>query len=385
MRPAASGEVTRTGPHDACVITTIHPDFDKRVYRQLSAFADAGLDACIVAPWNFSRRTRDDYAFVATVPPKSRPARLMHSLKTFLAARRTPARVYIFHDPDFLPFALMLRAFSDRPVVYDCHENLPEDIRYGKEWIPAVLRAPISAAFRLFENFIVARLKTTIVTVPHLERRFSALGAEAVLVRNYPRLDVSTGFTNDRAVLYTGSVSRDYGAENLLAIAAGMKRRGLGVPLRIIDLFHGDQAFRRAFVERIAAEDLDIEILQPVPSDRMPELLSRGSIGLSPIMALPNKALALPTKIFEYYKFGLVVISSDVEGSRTATDNGRLGILLPHDDHERWVDAIERLLTDRPYYDALRSAGLEAAETQFNWTAEQEKLVAYVLRLAEQT
>lgn len=369
-------------PHDVCVITTIHPDFDKRVYRQIVALADAGLDVCVIAPWDFSRRNRDDFAFLATVPPRSRPARLLHSLRTFQAARRIRARVYVFHDPDFLPFAPVLKALTGRPVVYDCHENLPEDIRYGKEWIPVALRAPVSHAYRAFENFIVSRLKTTIVTVPHLEKRFTALGADAVLVRNYPRFDVASDFVNDRAVLYTGSMSRDYGAANLLAIAAEMKRRGLTVPLRVVDLFHGDEEFRRAFIERIGSAELNIEILAPVPSDRMPEVLAKGCIGLSPIMDLPNKALALPTKIFEYFKFGLVVISSDVEGSRIATEDGSLGILLPHDDHQRWVDAIERLLTDTAYYEGLRTAAKAAAEDRFNWTAEQKKLVSYIRDLA---
>ena len=114
----------------------------------------------------------------------------------------------------------------------------------------------------------------------------------------------------------------------------------------------------------------------------MPNVLRLGCIGLSPAMNLPHRALALPTKIFEYYRFGLVVISSDVEGSRIATDGGRLGILLSHDDPVAWVDEIEKLLTDRDYYEHFRDAGLIAAEAEFNWKFEELRLVQYLGRLA---
>lgn len=377
-----SGRLPPPAPYDACIITTIHPSFDKRVYRQLCALADEGLSVCIIAPWDFSKRDRSDYAFVATAPPSSRPARAMHAWRTFQAARKISAAVYIFHDPDFLPFALPLKRLSRVPVVYDCHENIPEDILYGKDWIPRPVRAPISAMFRAFENFVVRRLGLAIVTVPHLERRFSALGVDAVQVRNYPRLTVPAGFQTERAVLYTGTVSRDYGAENLLGIAAEMKRRKLDIPFRIVDLFHGEAEFRQTFLDRIASEDLPIEILPPVPSDRMAELLAMGSIGLSPIMDMPNKALALPTKIFEYYKFGLVVITSDVDGSRLATEDGRLGLLVAHDKPDAWTDAIELLLRDQATFDTYRDAGLNAAETRFNWNSEAIRLTAFVEKVA---
>ena len=136
-----------------------------------------------------------------------------------------------------------------------------------------------------------------IVTVPNLTRRFSALGAEVVEVRNYPRLTVPDGFTNERAVLYTGTLSRDYGAETILRIAAELKRRSLDAPLRVVDLFGGDLAFRDAFLARVANERLPIEVMPPVPSDRMPDMLARGCIGLSPIMDTPNKALARMLRI----------------------------------------------------------------------------------------
>ena len=110
--------------------------------------------------------------------------------------RRVAAKAYIFHDPDFLPFGLRLHSVTGRPVIYDCHENIPEDIRYGKDWIPPLLRPVVSVGFRMIENFIVRRLGRAIVTVPHLERRYKALGADVQLVRNFPRFSFAGSSAN---------------------------------------------------------------------------------------------------------------------------------------------------------------------------------------------
>jgi glycosyltransferase involved in cell wall biosynthesis len=49
------------------------------------------------------------------------------------------------------------------------------------------------------------------------------------------------------------------------------------------------------------------------------------------------------------------------------------------------VDAIERLLTDKAYYDRFRNAALAAAETQFSWKFEAERMVEYVRDLASKS
>lgn len=369
---------------DVCIVTTIHGDFDNRVYqRQLNALADAGLKVCMVAPWDFSRRSRCDFDYVQTQMPQTRAARIRHSLRTYRAVRRVAAKAYIFHDPDFLPFGLRLHSVTGRPVIYDCHENIPEDIRYGKDWIPPLLRPVVSVGFRMIENFIVRRLGRAIVTVPHLERRYKALGADVQLVRNFPRFSVPQGFVCERAILYTGDLTRDYGVHNLVAIAREMKRRGVDAPLRIVDRFRDDEVMRQHVQQVITDENLNVEILRPVIAENMPNILAKGCIGLSPIPDLPNKVLAYPTKIFEYFMFGLAVIASDIAGTREVLDDGRLGILLPPDDTGRWVDEIEKLLTDEAYFRHYVDTAKAAVTDSYNWDKEEARLVNYVCRVTD--
>jgi glycosyltransferase involved in cell wall biosynthesis len=365
--------------YDVCIITTIHQDFDNRIYqRQANALLDAGLRVCIVAPWAFSKRHRTDYDFVETAFPKKRIDRIVHGWRTYKAARGVDASVYIFHDNDFLLWALRLKRALGRTVVYDAHENIPEDILYGKDWIPKPLRRPLSWAFRHVEEFVVRRLGETIVVGEYLQSRFRRVGAKAVLVRNFANFaPPSTDFANDRAILYTGDVTPDYGAYNILGIARHLKSRAINVPLRIVDRFP-EPAFRASFLKTVSEEGLPIEVLRPVIAADMPQILARGCIGISPSPNLRNKALGPPTKLFEYMKFNLAVVGSDIEGTRIALEDGALGILCPPNDYDAWVDAIAKLLNDQHFHTALTKRARETAETKYTWDAERVGMTDYV-------
>lgn len=371
---------------DICIVTTIHGDFDNRIYqRQLSTLVDEGWSVCMVAPWDFGKRNRRDFEFVRTPRPGNRFSRIRHGFRTYRAAKRVDARLYIFHDPDFILFGALLKLTTGRKVIYDCHENIPEDILYGKDWIPSFLRRPISASFRLIEDSVAKYLGYAIVVVPHLLRRFEATGVATVLVRNLANFVVSDEFRNEHAVLYSGSMSRDYGAYNLLAIAREIKARGRKIPMRIVDRFVMQDALRDEFFNAVENEDLDIEFLPQVEAANMSEILTMGSIGLSPLLNTVNKALAYPTKIFEYFAFGLAVIATDTVSTREILEDGRLGFLLDDHDHLAWVDAVEKLYFDDEFRAKYRDLGRRAFAAGYNWDAEKRTLVQFVKNCIEDT
>lgn len=366
---------------DVCIATTIHGDFDNRIYqRQLSALADAGLSVCIVAPWRFEQRKRDDFSYRKTRMPRNRLFRVWHSVRTFRSVFSVRAKIYIFHDPDFLPFAPLLKIARRAPVIYDCHENIPEDIQYGKDWIPRVFRRPLSVAFRMVENAVVRQLGLAIVSVPNLQDRFSKQGVDVVTIRNFANFERPHSFDHMPGVLYTGSLSRDYGALVILDIARELRRRGRKIPIRIIERFGSKPDLEMHFRESVEREGLWVEFIEPVPADEMPRVLRMGSIGISPCLDVPNKALALPTKIFEFFAFRLAVIGSDISGTRAILKNGELGVLVRDVDISGWADAIEALYDDDAMRCRFADAGERAYKAQFNWDTEKVTLVDYVRR-----
>lgn len=372
--------------YDVCIISTIHRDFDNRIYqRQLNALVDAGLSVIIVAPWDFSTRSRDDFDFVATTYPATRARRIRHGLKTYQAVRRVRAKVYIFHDNDFLPYAWLLRRFGARTVVYDAHENIPEEIIYGKEWIPAPLRGGLSKAFRVLENFVVRELGQAIAAVTSLQTRFEAQGATVALVQNFPNFTAPTVTIQKPGILYTGELSPDYGVWTIIEIARIFKQRNRAIPIRVIDRFHDDEVLRQKFKDVVRTEGLGIQMLDSVPVDQMPEMLRNGSMGIIPIHNVPNKAMALPTKGFEYFLFGLVTFASRVGGTAGIIEDGVTGFLIEAEDAVAWANTIERVWDDPALQDRVRIAARRAVEEKFNWENERQTLVAYIRDLVQRT
>ena len=66
--------------YDVCIITTIHKDFDNRIFfRQALSLVKSGMKVCIIAPWNFKDRVEYDYDFIDSRPyPGTRFLRIFH-------------------------------------------------------------------------------------------------------------------------------------------------------------------------------------------------------------------------------------------------------------------------------------------------------------------
>jgi len=358
-----------------CVVTTIHPPFNARIYeRGVAALIEGGLKVTLVSPWIKPETPRFEHDWVTLPAPTNRATRLLHGLKTFVAAWKQPAQAYHFHDIDFLPWAVILKIGKGVPVVYDCHENYPEEIAYHKAWIPNPLRRPLSAVTRIVENWAVKRLGVCIAVVPHQVERFSRLGVKTVLVRNFANWKPRPNLPHERALICTGTLSPPYGVNVLLDIGREMKLRELGVTLMVTDRFVSADLEQR-FRETVSREELPIVIHQKVAPKDMDELVSKACIGLAAEQDTPEKRIALPAKLFEYMALGLPIIASDLPYTRGVVCSAGCGIVVRADDAKGYVDAATKLLGDPELFQRCRANGFNAIESTFTWTHEKEKLI----------
>lgn len=367
--------------YDICIITTIHEPYDVRIYhRQLHTLAKAGFSICFVGPWN-KPENPPCAEWVTLLMPHNRAARALHGVRTFLAAYRLDCRSYHFHDLDFIPWAVFLRWLKRVPVVYDCHENYPEEISQGKAWIPRPLRRPLSAVVRIAENWAVRRFDAVITVVPHQVERFHHIGAKCVMVRNFADWGARPDVPHEQALLYTGSLTENYGVNILLGIARELKRRGWSLPLIIADRFGIDQDLRRRFLETVEREGLPVRLEPEVLPKHMDRLLAKGNIGLSVALGSSSKHLAYPTKIFEYMAMGMPVVASDLDLTREVIEAAGCGVLVPPDDPKAYVNAALAILNDPIRFEKYRQNGLAASQHMFHWDREGARLVRLFDRL----
>ncbi|MEO8620971.1 MAG: glycosyltransferase [bacterium] len=368
--------------YDVCVITTIHQPLDARITdRGIRFYTESGFRTAVVCPWDYAPHTGvAPDAWRQTRFAANRGERLRLAWDTYRAALRTPARVYHFHDFDFLPWAVLLQRRTGRPVVYDCHEHYAKDALYHKPWIVPPLRRPLSFGIRILESWAARRLRHVIVVVPSMIDRFREIGIEAVLVKNISRVDPQPELQHDRALLYSGSVSAFYGSDTLLEIARILKRRGGTVPLVVPDRFYSPE-LRAQFVAAIAQEALPLRIVPQVPPSEMYRLLQLGSIGLVTDQDTPSMAHGMHAKFFDYMAAGLPIVAGDLANARQLIETAQNGVLVPPDDAEAYVDAALALLNDPDVLERLRGNGFRAFDERYSWRLERDRMLTFIRSL----
>lgn len=365
--------------YDICVITTIHQRLDARITdRGIRFYTEAGLRTAVICPWEYAPDTgveRKDW--IQTTPARHRAQRIRLDWETYHHARRTPALVYHFHDFDFLPWAVLLHRRLRRPVVYDCHENYPEDTLYHKPWIFRPLRLPLSLAVRALENWGVRRLKNCIVVVPSLTDRFRRLGVEPILIRNFSRLEPQPELPHDLALLYAGSISEFYGADTLLDVARVLKRRGEPYPLIVPDRF-SSVMLRARFTRAVEREGLPVKVVPQVPPRELHRLMRLGAIGLVTDQNTPTMAHGMHAKFFDYMASGLPMVAGDLPNAHALIQSAKCGVLVEPENAEAFVDAATALLRDPVQREVFRQNGFRAFGEEYSWRAERDRLLAYV-------
>jgi glycosyltransferase involved in cell wall biosynthesis len=360
---------------DVCVITTIHANFDARIFdRGIRVCSEAGMRVGFVGPWPYHDESGVAPSDWHVVPrARSRLTRPFAAARTFFRARQVRARVFHFHDLDFLPWALLLRATTSALVVYDVHENYPEDILYHKNWIPRALRRPLSTLVRVFEEFAARHLDAAVVVVPHLQERFSGYGVRTEVVRNFSRIEARPDLPHAKALLYSGGITRFYGSSTLLEIARELKRRGVPYPLVIVDKF-AEADLKPLFESAIEHECLPIRIIPQVPASELYRIMQHGAVGLVPDVLTPSTHLGVHGKFFDYMALGLPIVASDIPNARELITMSGNGVLVPSDDPSAFVDAAVDLLRDPERLARLRENGVRAYREHFSWKTEAAKL-----------
>ena len=161
-----------------CHFSSVHHGLDIRIYRkQCVSLAQAGYQVHLVIAASKADIIEAAGAGV-TIHPLDGMAResrlrrmLLQSWRCYHMARAIDADIYHFHDPELIPYGLLLH-WQGKKVILDLHEDLRGDI-LSKHWIAAPLRRAVGAAARALEHFAA--------------RRLSALARSSVPIPSRPR------------------------------------------------------------------------------------------------------------------------------------------------------------------------------------------------------
>ena len=354
-----------------CHITTVHPFDDHRIlHKECVSLRDAGYAVTLIAPHECDARVEGIRIVGLRGPARNRIERtLRRPLAAYRAAVAQDADLYHFHDPDFLPFAARLAA-RGRCVVYDAHEDVPEQIR-NKDWLPAPAREGVARAFARLEAACVARFAAVVSPSASALERLRPRQPRALPLPNFPRLDAIVPAPRwedrERAACYVGGVTRVRGAHELVDAMAHVDA----------ELLLAGAFSPPALRDEVARSDgwARVRYLGRLGHERIPGVLAQARVGLIPLHPIGNYVEAYPVKLFEYMAAGLPVIATDVPLWREVLETHGCGVCVPHGSPERLGRAIGALLDDDERARGMGERGRAAAVEHYSWETQAAVLL----------
>jgi glycosyltransferase involved in cell wall biosynthesis len=333
-----------------------------------------GLAVARVPTMRLEQRLRA--AGVASVGRSSRAVRearglyrlWRHAMLTSRLARagRALGRFDVVHANDFdtLPAAAYLARRSNGRIVYDSHEIYTEQ----EPNAPVAYRAIV----RRIEGALARRSHAVITVSPAYADRIKpllALKDTPSIVMNCPPIEsarVPRPTPNGRLrAIYQSSVGPGRFHEDLLLAADHADGASITIRMTGIDI-----DALRGEVASLGLGDR-VEIVEPVPADRLVEGLDGFDVGL--IINRPvtlNDELVLPNKLFEYMMAGLAVVAPDLPQLAEVIEREQAGVTFPAGDPQAMGRAIRRLAEDRPLLERLRGNARRAALDTYNAEAQ---------------
>jgi glycosyltransferase involved in cell wall biosynthesis len=383
VREAAGG----TRPMSIAIVTSIHPDFDARIWRHAKLLASSGHTVHLVAPWAVEAETgRDGVIFHPFKKAPSRASRLLNVPKHLLPALwRILGQVDVvhFHDIDLLPWMTPLALF--KPVVYDVHENYPDEMLV-REWIPPLLRRPLAWCVRLGQWLCARVIRNIVLVAPSQEPDFGSLGLRKTYIYNYAsKALINTAKADleqrEPKVVFIGAHHENNGSWLLLDIAELLQARAPKIRIITTGRFF-EEKFRLQFMEEIGKRSLDnIDLLPAVKPHQIMDILNQATIAISPNLRVPQQIKGIHTKIFEYMAAGLPIVISDLPHQIEVVERNRAGLMARPEDAESFVEAVLQLAGDPALAIELGRAGQQAYIDYYSYESQLPGIVKFYVAL----
>ena len=366
------------------IITSIHPDFDSRIWKLCTSLVKSGCEITLICPWNVPNgKVIEEVTLLTFSKITSRFMRLVFTpfqILNHLIPIIGKTDIVHFHDIDILPFMTLLSLF--KPVVYDIHENYPEEmlVRY---WVPKPLRRFLFHIVRVSQNIFCQIIRNIVLVTPAQIKNFKTHSLNIFYLYNYATVNLISQiddnyFQRKDRVVFVGSCYESNGLSLFLEIARLSKSIMPDVEFSFPDRFGNDKNYRQKVVEYIEQHELTNTSMFPnvLPHELM-SILNTATIAIAPDLRTLNRSLAIPTKLFEFMAAGLPIVSSDLPYQSELFSTFQIGILAQPENPLSFLEAIKELVHNRQYAYQLGVNGRAAFSAKFNWEVQIPELIKY--------
>jgi glycosyltransferase involved in cell wall biosynthesis len=354
-----------------CHITTVHPRKDIRIFFKECASLSAVYDVSLIVADGKGSDTDGKVRIIDIYKgERSRINRILFiSYKAYKMAMAVNCEVYHFHDPEFLFYGLLLK-FRGKKVIYDVHEDLPDQVM-SKGYINPFFRKPLSKLVSFIEKKISQKLTAVITVTPEINKRFIKNNQNSFIINNWPRLeemDLSDPVPKEKnEICYIGNITKVRGLGELVD-----SLEKIDVSLNLAGNFESEE-FRNFLINKPGWKKV---MYYGFLSRRDTfQIISKSIAGIVTFYPEPNHLTAQPTKMFEYMLAGIPVIASDFPKWKEFLNLYNCGISVNPKDPDAISKAIMSLINNPEIAHKMGENGKRAIKESFSWKTEETKLL----------
>lgn len=365
-------------------LTSVHPARDVRIYvKECRSLKDAGHGVTLIAPGISDGVDECGIVNLGVTRGRGRLARMLGTTwQVFRRASRLRPDVVHFHDPELLPVSLLLKLRGCK-VVYDVHENVPDQI-LDKHWLPRALRPLISGLMDLTERTSARLLDGIVAATPRIASRFPP--HKTVTVQNFPILSefASVPQPVDAAnhpprLVYVGVIAEVRGIMHMVRALEIARRSRPDLRLVVAGNFLSEELKGRVMA---MAGWQGVDFAGWLTREQIAALLSTALAGMVVLHPTPSYREAYPVKMFEYMAAGIPVIASDFPLWRQIVAESDCGLLVDPLDSQAIANVMLRLISNPHQARRMGASGAMAVRSRYNWDAEAGKLIGLYSRLS---
>jgi glycosyltransferase involved in cell wall biosynthesis len=348
-----------------------HPPLDPRIFLKESRTLKAsGYDVTLIIP--YTKSFAEDGIIIQAVSyhKKGFGKLVINPVNVFLKALAEPSSgIFHIHDSELLGIGLLLKVLGRR-VIYDAHEDTPEQISY-QHWIPGILKRPYTWLYIILEKLAGRFFDAIIVAEPIIARYFPK--EKTVLIRNFPLASVFKEkavlpFTQRSGLVYAGLLSKVRGLNEMLEGARTAQQKST---FRFV--LCGNFAPASLQAETLSSYDVDHHSWLPYP--KLMEVLFSSRVGIIIPHPIERYKTNYPVKLFEYMAAGMPVVASVFGEASQFVKEADAGILVDPMNSDEVANAISLLMTDDARAETMGNRGRNLIFSKYNWEVESVKLL----------
>lgn len=365
-------------------LSSCHSADDNRIFKMCRSIAGAGHDVSFVVP-----AERDEFAdgvAIKAVPiaPTLLRRLVLCTWRVYRRAAKERADVYHFHDPELIFAGLALRYFHKCDVIYDIHENMPDQIMYRAS-IPRGLRKWVAFACDLVERYAVKRFSAAVTANEDISERFRQVNSRVIEVHNYAEADEFRHAADKKDSRFASGVIFHSAASDRTAFSAVLQALQLipkELSFKVVATGNTTAASRRAteMVRSTGCEHVDV--VGPLSRAEMVDVMSKAAITLVLYSEQLNHASIRANRFYESLAAALPVITSDFPEWRAAVESIGCGLVADPSDPRAIADAIAYLLSNPAEAAAMGRRGQQVFLKSYSWEHETAKLLQLYGELA---